>query len=412
MIERKEKLFLNKFSAEEIAEKFGTPVYVYDKDTIEEQYDKLEKEFSKRYSNFSVSYAVKSNPNPSIAEVLVKKGAGLDCASMAEIDLALELDVPSEKIIYTAPFNTREELNHAASKDITVNLDAVYLLDKLSETPERISFRIDPGIGKGDFGLFLGGGSKFGISEEEAVKGYKKAKEMGVERFGIHMMTGSGILDPEYFGEAASKLLEIAGKIKKETGIEFEFVDIGGGLGIPYKPEEESLDIEETAEKTVEKFKEGVDKYGLGNPELRMEPGRFLVGQSGILLTEVVGVKQKQKEFVGVDTGMNHFIRPMLYDAYHEVLVANDLGREPGSKKNLVGQVCENTDVIAEDRELPELIEGDLIAIMDVGAYGFAMASNWNTRPKPPEVMVEELELNLIREGQKREDVFHGTKLG
>jgi len=411
MIERKEKLFVNNFSAEEIKEKYGTPLYVYDRETIEKQYEKLEEEFSKRYNNFSVSYAVKANPNPSIAEVLVEKGAGLDCASMAEIDLALKLDVPSEKIIYTAPFNTEEELEYAVSKDVTVNLDAVYLLDKMSETPERVSFRIDPGIGKGDFGLVLGGGSKFGISEEEAIKGYKKAKERGVERFGIHMMTGSGILDPEYFGEAAAKLLEIAGKIKEETGIEFEFIDIGGGLGIPYRPEEKALDIEETAEKTVEKFKQGLDKHGLGSPELRIEPGRYLVAQSGILLSKVVGVKQKQKEFIGIDTGMNHFIRPMLYDAYHEVLVANDLERETGSKKDVVGQVCENTDVLAEDRELPELIEDDLIAVMDVGAYGFAMASNWNTRPKPPEVLVDGSELKMIREGQKRKDVFHGTEL-
>lgn len=411
MIERKEKLFVNNFSAEEITEKYGTPLYVYDRETIEKQYEKLEEGFSKRYSNFSVSYAVKANPNPSIAEVLVEKGAGLDCASMAEIDLALKLDVPSEKIIYTAPFNTEEELDYAASKDVTVNLDAVYLIDKMSETPERVSFRIDPGIGKGDFGLVLGGGSKFGISEEEAIKGYKKAKEKGVERFGIHMMTGSGILDPDYFGEAAAKLLEIAGKIKEETGIEFEFIDIGGGLGIPYKPEEKELDIEETAEKTVEKFKKGLDKHGLESPELRIEPGRYLVAQSGILLSKVVGVKQKQKEFIGIDTGMNHFIRPMLYDAYHEVLVANDLERETGSKKDVVGQVCENTDVLAEDRELPELIEDDLIAVMDVGAYGFAMASNWNTRPKPPEVLVDGSELKMIREGQKRKDVFHGTEL-
>ncbi len=411
MIERKEKLFVNNFSAEEIKEKYGTPLYVYDRETIEKQYEKLEGEFSKRYNNFSVSYAVKANPNPSIAEVLVEKGAGLDCASMAEIDLALKLDVPSEKIIYTAPFNTEEELEYAVSKDVTVNLDAVYLLDKMSETPERVSFRIDPGIGKGDFGLVLGGGSKFGISEEEAIKGYKKAKERGVERFGIHMMTGSGILDPEYFGEAAAKLLEIAGKIKEETGIEFEFIDIGGGLGIPYRPEEKALDIEETAEKTVEKFKQGLDKHGLESPELRIEPGRYLVAQSGILLSKVVGVKQKQKEFIGIDTGMNHFIRPMLYDAYHEVLVANDLERETGSKKDVVGQVCENTDVVAEERELPELVEDDLVAIMDVGAYGFAMASNWNTRPKPPEVLVDGSELKLIREGQERRDVFHGTEL-
>ncbi len=411
MIERKEKLFVNNFSAEEIKEKYGTPLYVYDRETIEKQYEKLEEEFSKRYNNFSVSYAVKANPNPSIAEVLVEKGAGLDCASMAEIDLALKLDVTSEKIIYTTPFNTEEELEYAVSKDVTVNLDAVYLLDKMSETPERVSFRIDPGIGKGDFGLVLGGGSKFGISEEEAIKGYKKAKERGVERFGIHMMTGSGILDPEYFGEAAAKLLEIAGKIKEETGIEFEFIDIGGGLGIPYRPEEKALDIEETAEKTVEKFKQGLDKHGLESPELRIEPGRYLVAQSGILLSKVVGVKQKQKEFIGIDTGMNHFIRPMLYDAYHEVLVANDLERETGSKKDVVGQVCENTDVVAEERELPELVEDDLVAIMDVGAYGFAMASNWNTRPKPPEVLVDGSELKLIREGQERRDVFHGTEL-
>lgn len=406
-----EELHIGEIEASELAEEYDTPLFVYDAEKIREQYRRLDEAFSSRYEDFSINFAVKSNFNPGIARLLVEEGAGLDCAAKSEILLANEVE--AEEIMYTAPYNRKDEIEYAIENGATVNLDSVFLLDKLDDMPEEICFRVDPGIGRGDFGLVLGGGdTKFGIPEERAVEAYRKAKERGAERFGIHMMTGSNVRDPEYFGQITEKLLEIAGEIAEELDIEFEFVDIGGGLGVPYQPGQEELDVEEAAENVTEKFKEGIEEYSIGRPELRIEPGRFLVAQSGHLLTRVTGVKEKGgTEFVGIDTGMHHNIRPMLLDAYHEILLANNLERPVDGEKTVVGPVCSSTDVMAEDRRLPEMEEGDLVSIEDIGAYGFTMASHWNSRPLPAEVLVENGEVEVIREREGLRDVFHGTEL-
>ena len=398
-------------NTEKIVEEYDTPVFVYDAEKIREEYRKLDQAFSSRYEDFQINYAVKANFNPSIAKVLVEEGAGLDCASKAEIKLANELDV--EDLMYTAPYNRKHEIEYALDHEATINLDSVFLLDKIDELPEKICFRIDPGIGSGDHGLVFGGGdTKFGVPEERAVEAYRKAKQRGAEKFGIHMMTGSNIRDPEYFGQITEKLLQIAGQISEELEIEFEFVDIGGGFGVPYEPDEEELNIDRTAEIVTKKFREGIRENQIGNPELRIEPGRFLVAQSGHLLTRVTGTKEKAgKEFVGIDTGMHHNIRPMLLDAYHEIKLVNDTQRTGYSEKNVVGPVCSSTDIMAESRRLPKMVEGDILSIEDIGAYGFSMASHWNTRPLPPEVLVEDGETTLIREGENLDDLFHGTVL-
>lgn len=412
MIERERKLEIGEISADELAEEFDTPLYAYDKETIQDRYRRLEEAFGSRYENFEIHYAVKANSNPEIVRTLVEMGAGLDCASKAEMMLASEL-VDSRNIIYTGPFNREDELQYAAEKNVTINLDGTYLLDKFDKFPKKICFRVDPGIGKGKHGLAFGGGdTKFGVEEDEVVEAYRKAMEKGAEEFGIHMMTGSCVLDPEYFEQITERLLDIAGRVREELGIEFEFIDIGGGLGIPYEPDEEPLDLEETAERVTEMFRQKADEHDLGRPELRIEPGRFLVAESGVLLTEVTGVKEKgRKTFVGTDTGMHHMIRPMLLDAYHEIVLANDLERPVESEKDVVGPVCSSTDVMAEDRPLPRVEQGNILGIMNAGAYGFTMASHWNSRPLPAEVMVEDGQVNVIREREGLKDLFHGTSM-
>lgn len=406
-----EKLEIAGNEAEEIVENNDTPLFVYDAEKIREQYRSLDEAFSSHYEDFSINFAVKSNFNPGIARLLVDEGAGLNCAAKSEILLADE--VGADEVMYTAPYNRKDELVYAIEHGATVNLDSVFLLEKIDEMPEEICFRIDPGIGEGDHGLVFGGGdTKFGIPVERAVEAYRKAKKRGAEKFGMHMMTGSNVRDPEYFGQITEKLLGIAGEIAEELDIEFEFVDIGGGLGIPYRPEQEELDVEKTAEKVTEKFREGIEEYSIGRPQLRIEPGRFLVARSGHLLSRVTGVKEKGgTEFVGIDTGMHHNIRPMLLDAYHEILLANDLERPVNGEKTVVGPVCSSTDVMAEDRELPEIEEGELISIEDIGAYGFTMASHWNSRPLPAEVLVDGGEVEVIREREGLRDIFHGTEL-
>lgn len=400
----------DKIDIEGLAEEFDTPLFVYESQKIIENYRKLDSAFSSRYSDFQINFAVKSNFNPSIVELLVEEGAGLDCASKAEIKLANKLNC--SEVMYTAPYNRKDELEYAIEKGAFVNLDSIFLLEKLDELPDSICFRIDPGIGKGDFGLVFGGGdTKFGVPEERAVEAYRKAKEKGVEKFGIHMMTGSNVTEPEYFQEITQKIMEIAGRIADELELEFEFVDIGGGLGIPYKPGEKDLDIDRTAELVTESFKQGIKKYNIGEPELRIEPGRYLVAESGKLISKVTGVKVKQdKEFIGLDTGMHHNLRPALLDAYHEIKTPYQDCET--SEKTVVGPVCSSIDVIAEERELPDkLKQGDIVSIEDIGAYGFVMSSHWNSRPLPAEVMIKDGEAQLIRQRQNKEQIFHGTKL-
>ncbi|MFB6174771.1 MAG: diaminopimelate decarboxylase [Candidatus Nanohalobium sp.] len=397
-----EKLEIGGLEAENVAEEYGTPLYVYDFNRINDQYRRLSEAFAEEFDKSSVNYAVKANPNPSVLSLLSEEGAGFDCASRAELELALKFNDP-ENIIYTAPFPPQEELEFAAEKNVTLNFNSIKAFERAEELSERVSFRIDPGIGQGSFGLELGGGSKFGVEEENALEAYRKAKEAGVERFGIHVMTGSGVLEAEYFGRVTRKLCEIAENISEELDIEFEFIDIGGGLGVPYRPEEDELDVE----KVAENVSEALEGFDLGNPEVMMEPGRFLVAQSGTLIAQVQDVLEKEKTYVGLDSGMHHFLRPMLYDAYHEIEAVNP--SEDSFTVDVVGLVCENTDTFAEDREISKVGRGDLLAIRDVGAYGFAMASNWNTRPMPPEVKIEDGGAELVREGQDWSDVFHGT---
>jgi diaminopimelate decarboxylase len=409
MVDGLDKMRINGSKVTEIAEKHGTPLYVYNEDKIREQYRELEESLCSRYVKVHINYAVKSNFNPRIAEILIDEGAGLDCASKAELELADRLD--AEEVMYTAPYNRKDELEYAVEKGAEVNLDSVFLLDKMSEVPEMICFRIDPEIDSDRDLMFAGGDAKFGISEEKAVEAYRKAKKMGVEKFGIHMMTGSNVTDASYFEYITERLLKVAKKVSRQVGIEFEFVDIGGGLGIPYRPEEDSLDIDAAAEGIVKEMKKGIEQYDIGEPELRLEPGRYLTAEAGHLISRVTGVKQKDTEYVGLDTGMHQILRPSLLDSYHEIRKVEKKDDPTTEERTVVGQVCSSIDVIAEERELPELKQGDLVSIEDVGAYGFVMASHWNSRPLPAEVLVQGNSVELIRERQNKEQIFHGTFL-
>ena len=404
-----EKLEIGGLEAEEIAQRYDTPVYVYNADKIREQYRKLEKAFATCYDEFQINYAVKSNFNPRVAQILVEEGAGLDCASKAEIKLAKELDV--EEIMYTAPYNREDELEYAIENGAEINLDSIFLLDKIDEMPEQICFRIDPEVEGDQKLMFAGGDAKFGISENEAVEAYRKAKEQGAEEFGIHMMTGSNVKNPDYFEKITRRIIEIASEISEELGIQFDFIDIGGGLGVPYEPGQKELDIEKTARRVAQTFEEGVEKYSIGQPELRIEPGRYLVAQAGHLISKVTGVKKKETEYVGLDTGMHQLLRPSLLNSYHEIKKVNPSGEDKTEERTVVGPVCSSVDIIAEERKLPEMQQGDLVSIETVGAYGFVMSSHWNSRPLPAEVIVQNGETELVRKREEKEAVFHGTKL-
>jgi len=402
-------LYIDGCNTLDLARQYDTPLYVYSENRIRENYRRAFSAFKNAYKKFRLFYAIKANNNLAILNILRQEGAGFDAACPEEIELALKAGAKPDEILYSGVYHRNEELEFALKKKVRINLEGISQINRLLKIgkPDFISFRINPGISGGSIKglIFAGPDAKFGIEEEKALEAYRIAKEAGIKRFGMHMMTGSCVLDPEYFAAAASKLLDIAGRISKELGIEFEIIDIGGGLGVTYKPGERELNVELAAKKVAEVFKRKVKENGLGDPKLLIEPGRFIVCDAGILLTKVHSIKDAKKRFIGVDAGMNNLLRPMLYDAYHQIFVANKLNERETEKVNVVGPVCENTDQLAKDRLLPHIEEGDLLAVLNAGAYGFSMASRYNSRPMCAEVLCDNGKSEIIREREKFKDI-------
>lgn len=402
-------LFIGGCSTLDLGRQYGTPVYITDEDRVRDNYRRLKAAFTKVYPKTRIHYAIKCNNNLAIVKLLEQEGASFDCSSPYEIQMAQKLGATSERILYTGNNHSDWELKFAVDNKIKLNLDDISQLDrvvKYGKTP-MISFRVNPAIDGGyQKELYFGSkDSKFGVIERDIVAAYRKAKDYGFSKFGIHMMAGSGVLDPEFFKNVAEKMMQIVEKIKKEVGITFDFIDLGGGFGVPYKPDDKPLDIEKTAAGVASILK----KYDYDG-DLYLEPGRYIVCDSTILLTRVNTVKRAYKNFVGTDSGFHVLIRPFLYGAYHPMLVANRLDAKDEEVYDIVGVVCESGDILAKDRRLPKMREGDMLAILNAGAYGFSMSSQYNSRPRVAEVMVSRGKSRIIRERETLEDLLRGQK--
>lgn len=402
-------LYIDGFAAAEIASRFGTPLYVYSERRIRDNYRRIHDAFRRRRKNFRLNFAVKSNNSLTTLNILRGEGAGADCSCPAEIMLAKLAGFEGKDILYSGNYNTDDELEYGLASGGIINLDDGPLFDRLLRfgKPDIISFRINPGRGKGKYeGIVTAGpDAKFGMMEDHAIAAYRKAKNAGVTRFGLHMMTGSNVLDPEYFPAITEQLMDIAARISRELEMSFDFIDIGGGFGVPYQTGESELPIREVAAMVVEKFEEKIASSGtMGDPTLFIEPGRYIVCDAGVLLASVTHVKMAQKNFVGCDAGMNTLLRPALYGAYHEILPAGRLDEKKTLTANVTGQICENTDIMGKDRNMPALMKGDLLAFLNCGAYGYSMASNYNTRTMPAEAFVIGGELFLTREREAMTD--------
>jgi diaminopimelate decarboxylase len=399
---------IDKIKIEELAENYGTPLYAYDKNKIIENYYKLVSSFRTYYNNVNIHYSVKANSNPAILKIFGELGSGVDCSSPIEIELARLAGFSNREILYTGNYESHDDLLTASADGIRINLDDINSLYRLLKikTPEIISFRINPGIGRGGFEGIVTAGSdaKFGVPYEKAMIAYKTAMDAGIKRFGIQMMTGSNNLEPYYFAEIVDKLMNIAGNVFNILNIIPEYIDIGGGFGIPYSEGEEPLNTDMTAQLVCGLFVEKCLKYGFGSPELLLEPGRFLVANAGFLITKVTGLKDSYKKFAGVDAGMNTLLRPALYGAYHRFVAAKQSDKQ--HHINICGQICENSDILASNIQIAELNEGDLIVIRDCGAYGFSMSSNYNNRPRAAEVLIDGDKSKLIRKRESLEDMI------
>ncbi len=413
------RLFIGNVAASDLAGKFGTPVYAYDEETIRSKVKALLQNIA--YRPLKVYYAAKANTNLSVLKIVREEGGqsiGIDAVSPGEVEAALKAGFRPEQVIFTSTSVTDEEMKSAIARKVLVNCDSLSQLERYGRLNpnSRVCFRVNPDVGAGHHSHVITGGpdSKFGIWADDVGKAFDIAAKHGLKVVGIHEHIGSGILETGKFIEAMNVLLSIVTKHKSELQ-HLEFVDFGGGIGVPYRPDQEPIDFQEFGAAVSKLFSSFCSSFGK-KLAMAIEPGRFLVAESGVLLCTVNTVKQTPKhKFVGVNTGFNHLIRPMAYGSYHPIVVVDNCGSDGGKKEKfekvaVCGNICESGDVFTRneggiaDRELPPVKEGDVLALLVAGAYGFSMASNYNTRPRPPEVLVSGSKAKLIR---KREDMAH-----
>ncbi|MGA2681605.1 MAG: diaminopimelate decarboxylase [Candidatus Bathyarchaeia archaeon] len=414
--DRKGNLFFDGVSVKELAQKFDTPLYVVSEKRIRDNYNRVFDALTCNYKYLRVYYAAKANSNLTVLKVLKSQGAYLDTVSPGEVFMGLVSGYTPDRIMFTGTSVRNDELKMLADANITVNIDSLSELERLLKigVPQVLSIRVNPEVGAGHHPhcVTAGPDSKFGLLEEEAIQAYAIAKRARVERFGIHMHIGSGILDVEPYVQAVDKLLSIAKRVHDEVGVSFEFIDIGGGFGVPYNPEEKEFDWTAFSSKVVAPFKSKVAEYGLGKPFLCVEPGRYLVCDASILLTTVNTMKvTPSKKFVGVDAGFNTLVRPTMYGSYHQILVSNKLGSASKETYDVVGPICESGDALAKDRELPVIAEGDLLVVLNAGAYGFSMSSQYNARPRAAEVMIRQGKPVVIREREQLDNLTANQRM-
>ena len=392
-----------------IAEKFGTPVYVYDEAKLLEQIRGLKNSIGSWWSSFQILYAMKANSNRHILKIFEEQGLGIDTVSPGEIALALKVGFGRERILFTGSNITDEEMGFARERGVLLNIDSLSGFERFGTKYPKSSvcIRINPNVGAGHHSHCITGGpkSKFGIwySETEEIK--RIAEAHNLEIIGIHQHIGSQILKPQKFLLAMKALLKVAGEFPC-----LKFIDFGGGLGVPYRPGEKALDIKALGIAIVRQF----DKFCLRiygrKLELIIEPGRYLVAEAGYLLVRVNTVKRNPdgRVFVGVDSGFNQLIRPAMYGSYHEIEnISNPRGRR--EIVDIVGNLCESGDKFAEQREISRAREGDLLVIKNAGAYGYSMSSHYNLRPRPAEVLIETSgQIKLIRKRETLEDLIGG----
>ncbi len=412
---RNGQLFIDGVSTKDLAEKYDTPLYVISERRIRDNYKRLHLALTQNYPKVKIYFAMKANSNLSVLKTLETEGANIDAVSPGEVFMALTNGFTPDRILFTGTSVRNDELKFLSDSGVTINMDSQSTLNRLLKiaVPKIVSFRVNPEIGAGHHNHCITAGkeTKFGIWEQDAIKAYETAKNAGVQKFGIHMHIGSGILDPKPFLAALDKFLSIAKKVHDQLGINFEFIDIGGGIGVPYKPEDKELDLKLYAEKLLTLFKTKTVQYDLGEPYFYVEPGRFLVCDSTILLASVNTIKTTPyKKFVGVDAGFNTLIRPAMYGSYHPIVIANKMAAADAEKVDIAGPICESGDLLAKDRRLPRIEEGDLLAVLNAGAYGFSMSSQYNARPRAAEVMVKNGKHRLVREREQLDDLMASQK--
>lgn len=408
---RNNALFIAGFSAEALAKQYGTPLYVYNGGQVQKNFSRIKEAFSKEKASPKTHYAMKANSHLAILQLLQKAGAFIDAVSPNEVEIALKAGFPKEKILFTGTSVSNADLKRLTGLGCMVNIDSFSQMRRLRDSgfKGKASIRWNPGMGAGEHSHTITAGKfiKFGIPESQIESAFMQAKAFGLNVVGLHQHIGSGWLgrDVNTFLETVDKTIAVAEKAEQILGKRLEFVDFGGGPGIRYGKEQPEFPLEKYVRGIVQKMKSSSLKA-----EIAIEPGRSIVGDAGILLCEVNTVEEKNVPVIGVNAGFNDLIRPAFYGSHHEIVVCNNVNSRETRQFMVAGNLCESSDVFNEGkeelRELPVPDEGSLLAILNAGAYGFEMASNYNSRAMPACVFLLDRKTSLIRERQSLEQVL------
>ena len=404
--------YVSKEQVEAIAREYPSPFYLYDEKGIRETARKLYKAFSWN-PGFREYFAIKATPNPTILRILKKEGCGVDCSSQVELTMAEACGFSGEEIMFSSNDTPEEEYIFANQLGGIINLDDFSNIAELEETlgtlPKTMSLRFNPG------GYFKIANTimdnpeeaKFGMTEAQILEGYRILKEKGVEHFGIHAFLASNTVSNDYYPVLAKQLFQLVLRIKKELGISLDFVNLSGGIGIPYRPEQEQNDIFLIGQGVKEVYEELLVPNGLGHIRLCTELGRFMLAPYGALITKVIHFKETYRHYAGVDACASNLMRPAMYDAYHHITVLGKEGQKETKVYDVVGSLCENNDKFAKNRELPVLEKGDYLFFHDAGAHGFAMGYNYNGKLWCAELLLkEDGTVKCIRRAQRDTDYF------
>ena len=406
------KPFVTKEKLEEIILEVPTPFHLYDEKGIRENARKVQQAFAWN-PGFKEYFAVKANPNPYLIKILKEYGCGCDCSSLTELMLSEAMGFGGDDIMFSSNVTPAEEYRKAAELNAVINLDYITHVDFLEETlgyiPKKISCRYNPG------GLFKittdimdnPGDAKYGMTTEQLFEAFRMLKAKGAEEFGIHAFLASNTVTNEYYPALARVLFEVAVRLQKETGCHITFINLSGGVGIPYRPEQEANDILAIGEGVRKVYEEVLVPAGMGDVSLCTEMGRFMMGPYGCLVTTAVHEKHIYKEYIGVDACAANLMRPAMYGAYHHITVMGKEDEPCDHKYDVTGSLCENNDKFAIDRMLPKIDRGDILVIHDTGAHGFSMGYNYNGRLWSAEVLLkEDGSFQKIRRAEEPKDYF------
>ena len=403
--------FVTKAQVDEMIKKYPTPFHLYDEKGIRENARKLYQAFSWN-KGFKEFFAVKATPNPTILRILKEEGCGTDCSSLTELMMSDKLGFTGDEIMFPSNDTPAEEFVLAKKLGATINLDDFTHIDFLEKTagiPEKICCRYNPG---GTFSISTTimdnpGDAKYGMTKDQIIEAYRILKGKGVKRFGMHAFLASNTVTNDYYPVLARTLFEVAVEIKEKTGVKLDFINLSGGVGVPYTPDKEPNDILAIGEGVRKVYEEILVPAGMGDVALYTELGRFMLAPYGHLITTAIHEKHTHKEYIGVDACAVNLMRPAMYGAYHHITVLGKENEPCDHKYDVTGSLCENNDKFAIDRMLPKIDMGDVLAIHDTGAHGFAMGYNYNGKLKSAEVLLcEDGSTKLIRRAETPDDYF------